>query len=309
MHRFHRLALLSLLVSGCLEESLQDADPGLFSCQDPSDCASEEFCVVGRCEVEAPPRLEIRDPEQFEVVASADGVGATMELSITIGGRDMELVSPSSGEPTAGEGYVEVSLDGQSVGQLTSGSLAGGVLLQVPGFEASPGAHRISIRALRADGMPYDNPESQAVSLVWVDDGRPQVGIVRPLPGTEFEVGETEIDVEVATLNFSIVPAIADRPEPHGHAHIHYDDPFPTCIDDPRCDCCYIAIASPKTSDIPPSGFLLDYTQPVNLPGASAGAGRITAVLRETDHSPFFDGDGATVYDSVDIARVDRGGP
>jgi len=304
-----RLSVLPLLLPGCLESSLQDADPGLFACESPADCTPEEFCVVGRCEVDPPPALEIRDPEQFEVVASADGVGTTMDLSITIGGRDMTLVSPTADDALGGQGYVEVALDGQSVGQLTSGSLAGGVLLQVPGFEATPGAHRISVRALRADGTPYDNPQAQAVSLVWVDDGRPQVGIVRPLPGTEFEVGEVETNVEIATLNFALVPAIATRDDPHGHAHIHYDDPFPGCVDDPRCDCCYIAIASPTTADVPAAGFLLDWTQPVTLPGASAGAGRLTAVLRETDHTPFYDEEGATVFDSIDIARVDRGGP
>lgn len=307
----HSLIVCSFLVlPACLEQQLDDAEPGLFACEDASDCEDDEFCVVGRCEADAPPTLQIRDPEQFEVVASAEGVGATMRLSVTIGGRDLRLVEPNtSGEVSGGEGYVEVSLDGDVVGELTSGSLAGGVLTQIDDFVAEPGPHRISVRALRADGTPFDNEEAQAVSLIWVDDGRPQVGIVRPLSGSSFDIGESTIEVEVATLNFSLVPAIATRPEPHGHAHIHYDDAFPACVDDPMCDCCYIAIASPGTADIPQQGFLQTWTESVTLPGASAGGGRITAVLRETNHTPFFDGQGATVFDSVDIARVDRGEP
>lgn len=298
-----------LLCNGCLQDEVDAADPGVFSCESASDCGDEEFCVLGRCELEAPPSIEIRDPEQFEIIASQEGVGSTMLLSVVIGGTGLELVDPGAGMGRSGEGYVEVMLDGLVVGELTAGSLAGNVLLAVPDFQATPGAHRIVARAYRSDGTAYDNASAEAVSLVWVDDGQPQVGIVRPIPGTVFDVEETEIDVEVATLNFSIVPAAATRPEAHGHAHIHYDDVFPSCVDDPLCDCCYIAIASPNTSEVPAQGFLLNWTEAVTLPGASAGAGRVSAVLRSTNHTPFYAEDGRTVFSSIEVQRVARGGP
>ncbi len=307
---FHAPAVALLLsLAGCLEDQVDEASAGVFACSGQDDCIEGEFCVIGRCESQEPPSIEIRDPEQFEIVASRDGVGSSMLLSIVVGGRGLTLVDPNTGSTKSDEGYVEVVLDGDVVGELSSGSLAGNVLLDVPGFVATPGAHRIVARARRADGTAYDNAEAEAVSLVWVDDGLPQVGIVRPLPGTEFDVTETEVDVEVATLNFAIVPAAATRPETHGHAHIHYDDVFPTCVDDPLCDCCYIAIASPSTSEVPPQGFLLDWTERVRLPGASEGAGRLTAVLRSTNHTPFYDEDGRTVFNSIEVQRVDGAGP
>ncbi len=305
------LPALSVLLfgHGCLQDEVDAADPGVFSCESEVDCGDEEFCVLGRCETDAPPRLEIRDPEQFEIIATQEGVGSTMPLSLVIGGNGLALVEQGAETGSGAEGYVEVWLDGVSVGELTQGGLSGNVILTIPAFEATPGAHLIVARAFRSDGTPYDNPAAEAVSLVWVDDGQPQVGIVRPVPGTVVDVAATSIDVEVATLNFSIVPAAATRPEDHGHAHIHYDDVFPTCVDDPLCDCCYIAIASPGTSDVPPQGFLLNWTEAVTLPAASEGAGRISAVLRSTNHTPFYAEEGRTVFNSVEVQRVARGGP
>ncbi len=299
------LLVLSVLGAGCLSEQLDDAPSGSFACTTVDDCLDDEICLLGRCENVDPPSLEVRDPEQFEIVADIrTGVPAAMELRVTIGGTGLTLVEPlNSGEGNAGEGYVEVSLDGTKVADVSSGSLAAGVSV-LGSLSPTPGPHRISLLARRADGTAYDNPGASAVQLVWVDDGRPQVGIVSPLPQTAFDLGETEIDVRLATLNFALVPSAATADEPHGHAHVHYDDPFPVCTDLPECDCCYVAVASPGTADVPAQGFLREWTEPVVLPSSSAGGAELTAVLRRTNHSPFRDENGNTIFDTIQLQRI-----
>lgn len=298
-------AAIVLCSNACLADEVEQAESEVFACASQDDCDDAEACLLSRCTAQALPFVEIRTPEAFATFP-LDTPGAPISFAVSIGGRDLDLVDPiSSGEGTVGEGYIELSIDGTVIETITAGSLAGSI--PISGVELpdpTPGPHRISVRARRADGVAYDNPQSQDIQLIWLDDGKPRVGIVEPLPDTEFGLEEAEVDVRIATLNFDLVPAAATRDTPHGHAHIHYDDIFPACVDAPTCDCCYIAIASPQPSDIPAQGFLTEWTQPVVLPGASAGAATLTAILRNTMHTPFFGDDGAVVFDQIQVQRV-----
>ena len=59
--------LASSLAAGCLSDEVDEADAGIFACEDVEDCGEDEFCVLGRCEVVEPPSVLVRDPEPFEV--------------------------------------------------------------------------------------------------------------------------------------------------------------------------------------------------------------------------------------------------
>lgn len=305
MRRLFYTASIALLTNACLAGDVDDAASDVFACNTVDDCNAGESCLFDRCTEVPLPLVEIRAPEPFAKVATPETPEGPIVFAVSVGGRDLDLVDPiSSGQGTAGEGYIELSVDGELIETITAGSLAGSIPIEgvvIP--NPTPGAHRISVQARRADGVAYDNPEASDIQLVWVDDGMPRVGIVEPLPGTEFGLGEVEVDVRVATLNFEIVPAASQSPNPHGHAHIHYDDVFPSCVEAPTCDCCYIAIASPDVADVPAQGFLTDWTERVVFPGASAGSATLTAVLRNTSHTPFI-GDDGIVFDEVQLQRV-----
>lgn len=301
--------VLGLAASGgCLVDAVEEAPGGVFACDVDEQCPEDQTCLVGRCESVAPPRLEVRFPEAFDVVATVTpgAAAAMMLLTVSIGGSDMALVEPrTSDDAVAGEGYVELWVDGVAVKEISSGDLAAGVSEEVV-VGTTPGAHRIAAVARRADGARYDNEGALATRIVWIDDGSAQVAVVRPWPDQRIPLEATEVEVEVAALNFALVPAAASFDGPHGHAHIHYDDPFPACPADPSCDCCYIAIASPSSSDIGPEGFVRSFTQTMIVPAAAAGDGMVTAVLRQSHHTPYVTEDGAYVHDSITVQRAEE---
>lgn len=308
------VSVLGVLASACLLDEVEDGAGGVFVCATNEDCPSEQQCLVQRCESVPAPRVEIRFPEATDIVAVVvPGTAPTMmTLQVSVGGNDLVLVDPLVGrDPVAGEGFVELWVDGEAVAELTSGDLVAGVVHEVE-LLATPGAHRIAAVARRADGAAYDNDEAVGTRVVWVDDGRPHVAVTSPWPGEVFAVNEVEIPITIATLNFGLIPAAGVGPEPSGHAHLHYDDPFPSCPDDPACDCCYVAVASPKVADLPLEGFLRTQTQTVVLPASGSGAGEVTALLRTPHHTVYVGVDGQHVYDSVTIqraasARLDKG--
>lgn len=293
---------------GCLVDAVEDAPGGVFACDVDEQCPADQSCLVGRCESVPPPRLEVRFPEAFDVVATVTPGAASvmMPMTVSIGGSDLALVEPrTSDDALAGEGYVELWVDGVAVKEVSSGDLAAGVSEEVV-VGTTPGPHRIAAVARRADGARYDNEGALATRVVWVDDGSPHVAVVRPWPDQRIALETTELEVEVAALNFALVPAAASFDGPHGHAHIHYDDPFPACPADPSCDCCYIAIATPSSSDIPPEGFVRSFSQTMIVPAAAAGEGVVTAVLRQSHHTPYVTEDGAFVHDSITVQRAEQ---
>lgn len=287
--------------SGCLADRIDDAPAGVFACDGTLDCAEGETCLLGRCYDVEPPRLQIRDPEAFETIEpESDDPPGMISVTVGVGGENLELVEPSSDSDAITEGFVEIVVDGHKVTQLTSGNLFAGTSVTIE-VASTPGPHRITAVARRADGAHYDNAGAVASQLVWVDDFRPHVAIVRPWPDTRFAVDEAEVDIEIATLNFTLVPPMATVEGDEGHAHIHYDDTFPACPSDPMCDCCNIEIAAPPIASH-------RATVTATLPPAGAGPATLTAMLRETTHPPFIH-DGHYVYDTIEIVRAADLGP
>jgi len=293
----------SITLGGCLETRVDEAEPGTFACEDASECRPGDSCILGICEAGAPPQLEIRFPEAFDSIAMDTGSGP-VPMSISVGGQNLELEEPhGSAEGDAGKGYVELFVDDERVALLTAGNLVSGVVTEVM-LDDTPGAHRITAMARTLSGERYDNVDSVGTRLVWVDDGMPHVAIVSPWPGQELGLEQTDVDVEIAAINFEFLPPQVESTGNYGHAHLHYDDSFPSCSDDPACDCCYLAVAAPKLDDVD-AGPARRVTTRVTLPPSAAGGATVSAVLRQTFHAPFEDSDQNTVHDSVAIIRKD----
>lgn len=290
--------------SGCLADELDPPPSGVFACESVEECPEGQSCLFGLCQEGTLPTLEIRAPEPRAVIGTItpENPGpAELVVTVSIGGRDLELVSRGE-EPKVGEGVVEVFVDDETVPQvtLTAGSLTAGVPAELT-FPNTPGVHRIRALATLADGRRYENTDSSTTSVVWVNDGLPHVAVERPAPGTVFGVDDVETEVEITALNFDFVQASTDRdPGNVGHAHVHYDELFPACVDDPGCDNGYIGIISPTTG-----GSFASAAVTVVLPASGEGFFNFTAVLRHTDHVLFAGDDGNVlpVFDNIMIER------
>src|SRR5690606_7198207 len=142
--------------------------------------------------------------------------------------------------------------------------------------------HRMSLQALRPDGRPFPNPEANFRSVFWLDDGAPHVAITDPWPGARLPPGPTALRPTVQTLNFTLAHAGGQKQAGVGHAHLHYDDVFPTCTDDPTCDCSQFALADQVTT---PGGgdprITTATTMGGSIPDRPPGVGgTLTAILR-----------------------------
>jgi hypothetical protein len=292
---------IAFALVGCLSPRIDEAPDGTFACDDDDDCPADHSCQLGRCWSGAAPRLEIRTPEADEVLApAAEGSTGTRTIVVGLGGSGLELVDPDQAlQSGAGQGMVEVVVDGAVQVTVTEGDLVSGVGVEVT-MADQPGAHRIGARALRADGTRYDNPGAFATQLVWIDDWRAHVAIVRPWPGERFDDTETEVEIEVASLNFTFAANDGEGPDPYGHAHVHLDAEFPACASEPSCDCCYVAVA---VATAPESRRAIGIGV---LPAGDAGPSTLTAILRTTGHQPFVDVDVRHVYDTIAIERVEE---
>jgi hypothetical protein len=288
------------LLAGCLAQRVEDAPAGTFVCAVQNDCDEGQHCILGVCEAAPGPRLEIRHPEAFDRLDMPDDPTSAITIPISVGGSNLDLREPHAAADVLGSGYIELLVDDDMVARLTSGNLVAGVAAEVV-IPAVPGAHRITAIARTPDGARYDNLEATGKRLVWVDDRRPHVAIVEPWPGEAYSLQETDLEIQLAALNFTFVPFDVQGEGPSGHAHVHYDDPFPACVDDPSCDCCYVAVVVPDQD--------ADTTKPiegyVELPPAAAGSATLSAVLRDTYHVPLFDESGRPIWDTVPILRVD----
>jgi hypothetical protein len=275
------LCLTSLWLVGCFTADLDPDAAGVFACSEVEACPGEQTCVNGRCEVDAPPRIEIRNPEEEEakILDDPNEVSGGMRTVSIIFGGTLDLVDPDEHPDNVfGQGHLEIFIDGNSVGTIESGALSGGV-----GFEIvvpnEIGPVRVSARAIRNDGSRYDNPEAVARRLFWIDDGStPLVGIRDPWPGAALALDAAVIPIEAAVLNFALLPAdpLGTAKVDTGHVHIYYDVDLSTClVPGSVCDGSYITTV---TGPMPSSA---------TIPDSAAGPATISAVLRNINHALF----------------------
>lgn len=303
-----RTWIVALVVSttgtACLADQLESPPSGVFACIDDGDCPAGQVCAFDRCEAGDLPRLEIRAPEAKAVVSTiepGDTPPPTVTVPITIGGGMLELVEAGT-VSRVGEGIVEVYVDDDAMPQrvLTTGSLVAGIATEIE-MDNTPGAHRVRAVASLSDGRSYEGSDADVTTLVWIDDGLPHVALAQPTPGSGFGLGVVSLTVEVTTLHFDMVQAATlELPGNVGHAHVHYDESFPACVDDSVCDNRYIGIVAPT------QGGAFD-TVPiqVTLPASGEGTFSLTAVLRHSNHSVFLgeDDDLDPIFETISIER------
>jgi hypothetical protein len=295
----NRLLPSVLLLGGCFTADLDPNVEGAFACEVDDDCPEGQACDGSRCVVsENVPVLQVLMPEPDQVFAF-DTFPVNGALQVNIQGN--LTLAPPSDDNAPGTGFVELTVDGNTQ-RITSGPLSG-VLEVMTTIERRPGPHRIAVTAFRTDGVPYGGAQSTVTSLFWLDDGDPAVALTRPWPGTEFPLGTPMIEVEVATLNFTMRSARMQNAEEIGHAHVHYDDEFPECAENQSCDSGYLAIVSPPGSEESDRA-----SATIVLPESAATMSSLTAVLRNDDHTPYRDpfGDptGRVIFDTIPIVRV-----
>lgn len=294
------LALLAVLGAGCFSTDLDPTAAGVFACSDdPGDeCPDGQSCINGRCEADAPPTVVVQFPEDEQDIGLDDalGEGARRTVGITVSGT-LDLV-PEGGDHVFGEGHLEVSADGGPPVIVESGA---GIIDVDLEFDNTLGAHRISVQAVRNDGVPYDHEGATANRLFWMGDGvTPLVGIKSPWPGQVFPLEATEIEVDAAVLGFTLQAAdpTGGTAPLTGHIHIYYAQDIDTCVMDPDCDKDYLAtIIGPDQPGRP------------TIPDSGAGSFPLSVILRNIDHTLFFfdrnpdDKLLQTIRDEVSIVR------
>ncbi len=251
--------------------------------------------------------LQILSPE-LEQRIDFSSFPTTGEITVRIQGN-LDLV-PEGSPNVGGSGYLELAID-DKITKLTEGPLTSGLRIDTQ-IEPTAGGHRLAVQAFHPDGVPFRNEGALATSLFWLDDGEPHVTVLQPWPGQSLPLRTPPLPTEIATINFQITPATGDtRDEALGHAHIHYDQDFPSCSLDPECDPEYLAILAPIEGG-PRSRFTMD----VPLPDSPEATATVTAVLRNNDHSlylhPFVQDEaerestnpGKVIFDTITIQRV-----
>lgn len=298
------LPIALVLCTGCLVDQLDPPPSGVFACIDDVDCPDGQSCLFELCQEGTVPTLEIRAPEPRQVIGSftpGEDNPATIEFTAFVGGRDLELVSEST-PARVGEGIIEVFVDDETAPQatLTAGSLTSGVPVELT-IPNTPGAHRVRARALLTDGRPYPNDGAIVTGLSWIDDGNAHVAIESPAPLTAFGVDDVATQITITALNFEFRQALnMQAPGNVGHAHVHYDELFPSCIDVPACDNGYLGVVAPSQG-----GSFTDATIEIVLPASGEGLFNLTAILRHTNHNVFRGDDGTLppVFEEVQIER------
>lgn len=283
-----------LVVGGCFSAELDPAIGGAFACSDaPGEaCPEGASCINGRCEIDDAPFVEVRSPEALNQAMFDENAGASVPQRVTIGGMDLEL-EPPGGEHVFGRGHIDVFVDGVLATSVTSGGLSGGIDLNVD-VPNTVGAHRVALQAVRNDNKPYDNEGAAASRLFWFDDGEPHVGIQKPWAGVSFGLGDEDIELQIAVINFTLEPpSFGNNEDTFGHVHIYYDITN-ACFDDDACDANYIGVA------------VDDKTLRGTIPESGEKIANITAVLRNRDHTLFRPADGTgPITDVVKISRAD----
>jgi len=285
-----------LPLPACFTAALDPEAAGAFACEQDEDCPDEGFCVNARCERADPPTVDITNPEQSQAFMLGDAPPPMRTVTITITGT-LDLVDPTEHKDNVfGEGHLELFVENESVVTITSGALSGGVQhdIEIPNV---PGPVRVAVHALRNDGSRYDNEEATSRLLFWIDGGDPLVGIRNPWPGSVFGLEAENVAIEAEVLHFSLLPAMpgAMSQEATGHIHIYYDVDLATCFDPPMgpCDSSY---KTTITTNAPSNA---------TFPKSAAGTAKLSAVLRNIDHSlyRFPPPDGMPVTDEIEITR------
>jgi hypothetical protein len=302
------LSLLSVLTAGgCFTAELDAALVGVYACSDAPDgaCPDGLQCINGRCEsADASPTVKVNSPEDIEDIGLGEiAAGQRREIEVILQGS-LEL-TPKGGDHVFGQGYYEVSIDDETPIEIDEGPDSG-LLRQTLSFDNTVGAHRVNVRAVRNDGIPYDVEGATASRLFFVGDGvTPLLGLKRPLPGQTFPLEDAQASVEAAVINFALRPAdpLGEVAVGVGHVHLYYDKVIETCIlDTLGCDKEYLTTI--VNADDPNSVM--------DLPDSPSGTFKVSAVLRNVDHSLYFfdptpdmpdSGDERTVIDEVDIVR------
>lgn len=292
------VAIAAAFSAGCFSAELDPELSGVFACETNDDCFQGRQCIADVCTTAPRPELMILSPESLERVG-APGSG-TIELTISLldqAAAPLALVVP--GTPAVpGEGYIELFVDGELVETIFEGD-SGSTLRVRTQLAATAGGHRIRARAVLGNGEPY--PAADVRRVVWVEEEGstvPRVTIVSPWPGEEFSTMSQELEVVVATRNFSLVPTqnAEETGSPHGHAHVYYDAPFPACALDDECADSYIALLTPAEKTV-----LMSTT--FRLPPGSEDTAEVTVTLNNDDHSLFSTADAGVVFDEVPIRR------
>jgi hypothetical protein len=306
VHAVRVVASLSFTVVLACSVTDVGTPSGVFPCETADECPDEQACVVGKCYAGNAPTVEIVTPEDEQAVPWTPGA-EDIEVSVKIGGSNLELVDPASdADSVFGRGQIVLFVDEREVETLTFGSLASGVPTTVL-VAPTPGAHRIRAEARFSDGKGYDNVEAVASRVFWFDDGNPWIAFKTPLPNQRFSFEEISIDVTVAVLNFEIVPAVGNTTqEGRGHAHLLFNKVFPDCEFDAVCRQDYIKVLAP----LPPSESLTSVTVESTIPSSAAGAPTtLTAAISEINHTTFLNAADQPVWDTIPIVRIEAPAP
>lgn len=287
----HSLAvpsLVSLAIAGCLTNTPDPTLGGIYACVEDIDCPETLSCLQQVCEAIELPKLNIVNPEDEEEYP----FGSAHTDILTVSGTNLTLRGlAASSAAVPGEGHVIVFVDEEQVAVIDSGDLSAGVQVSIE-IPDTPGAHRIRVQARLNDGTDYDNETASDRTLVWVDDGREHVALLKPWPGDVFGLDSQLIEAEVATLGGISIGAPNTGTQ---HVHIYYDALFPACLTDPACDAGYNGVV--------PSND--DSFGPVLLPASAAGMVTLTAVVAEFDHTTYVDDMGDRVFSQIQILRSD----
>ena len=293
------LALLSF--AGCYAADFDTDASAVFVCSQDEECPLGQACAEGLCRELADlrgPSLAITSPAPLKVFAPGDG-----NLPLGFEGQDLLLAADESEEARAG--YVEVYLDGALIDAVTAGDIEAGLEIASIPVPTTGGLHHIVLSARHLDGERFDNPEAESHVAFWVDDGLEHVAIVEPPPGARFESEGARVQVEIASLNFTLVNpgfiAPGEPPSaPEGYVHIYVDADVPTCL--PACNFDY-------QSSIIPAGLArvnqMRADQYLELPDG-VGTVRLQIVAQALDNAPYYRGDDLEelVYDEVPVQSV-----
>ena len=280
------VAALSTIAAGCYTAEVDPALEATYSCEVDSDCAVGQMCVLQLCtdgSTMLGPAPEVFGPELLQVFPS----GGEVLMPIVVGGAGLEL-NEGGGSNVAGEGSIDVYVDGDLYETLTAGNLEARVQTEPLAVPDVPGLHRIEVVARQNDGSVYPNAEARAVSAFWVDDGREHIGFLRPTPNTEVPIGQgNELEIEVVTLNFTLVnPGFVDTEDlsapGQGHVHVFFDRNIPDCL--PDCNFNYESTGFPAMGEsstrLPVEGGIIG--------SQTEGTFPLEVVAQDSAHQPYY---------------------
>lgn len=241
-------ALAVTALTQCYAAEFDPTVSGVFYCESDADCTLGQRCGDGICRAVGEafgPTLEITDPPLLQVFPQ----GGASSFQVDISGTDLALTNELDMVDDPYAGYLQVFVDGALATGVTEGALEDGVTIGNLPMPTQPGLHHVVVKAYHVDGDRFDNPESEAHTAFWVDDGREHVGILTPAPAAELDLQEPSVSVEVAALNFTFVnPGYVnqndtDANQRAGYVRLYVDANVPTCL--PSCNINYQAAFLP----------------------------------------------------------------